>query len=407
MLGSLSKRLEDLSLVQRERLAYIDFRLYFFGEIGRPDLIERFGVAPAGATRDLALYREIAPHNITFDGSNKIYRIRQEFSPLFEHASLRVLSALSLGFGDGVNGSMQALLPCESPAALSIPKMDVLATICRGIHAKRPVAIRYYSMSSGESERVIVPFALVDTGMRWHVPLIARVESFGISSSPASKHQHCSTRSHKPTNDRITTSSGRASSGWISCRTRALSGPILSRWTIVDATLIHAPSSSKNQDGKRDPKMHQTKKGNQYYFGMKAHIGVDDESGLVHSVVGTAATVADVTQVDKLLHGDENVVCADAGYTGVEKRSEHADREGQGASASEGRAPVSRDQAAVRLHQGTFPRAGEEHCTTGDAVCPVEPMDGPPTFAGKRRRGAPVMRKMAVARCSRRLKAPK
>ena len=101
MLGSLSKRLEDLSLVQRERLAYIDFRLYFFGEIGRPDLIERFGVAPAGATRDLALYREIAPHNITFDGSNKIYRIGQEFSPLFEHASLRVLSALSLGFGDG------------------------------------------------------------------------------------------------------------------------------------------------------------------------------------------------------------------------------------------------------------------------------------------------------------------
>lgn len=77
MLGSLSKRLEDLSLVQRERLAYIDFRLYFFGEIGRPDLIERFGVAPAGATRDLALYREIAPHNITFDGSNKIYRIGQ------------------------------------------------------------------------------------------------------------------------------------------------------------------------------------------------------------------------------------------------------------------------------------------------------------------------------------------
>src|SRR3546814_997704 len=73
--------------------------------------------------------------------------------------------------------------------------------------------------------------------------------------------------------------------------------------------------------------MHQSKKGNQYYFGMKAHIGVDDESGLVHSVVGTAANVADITQVDKLLHGDENVVCADAGYTGVEKRPEHAGRE--------------------------------------------------------------------------------
>ncbi|QLC74621.1 IS5 family transposase [Pseudomonas sp. LPB0260] len=103
-------------------------------------------------------------------------------------------------------------------------------------------------------------------------------------------------------------------------------GLSLRQGTIVDATLIHAPSSTKNKDGKRDPEMHQTKKGNQYYFGMKAHIGVDDESGLVHSVVGTAANVADVTLVDRLLHGDENVVCADAGYTGVEKRAEHAGR---------------------------------------------------------------------------------
>ncbi|MEB0048926.1 transposase, partial [Pseudomonas sp. Dout3] len=69
--------------------------------------------------------------------------------------------------------------------------------------------------------------------------------------------------------------------------------------------IIHAPSSTKNKDGKRDPEMHQTKKGIQYFFGMKAHIGVDAESGLVHSVVGTAANVADVTQVDKLLHGEE------------------------------------------------------------------------------------------------------
>ena len=104
-------------------------------------------------------------------------------------------------------------------------------------------------------------------------------------------------------------------------------GLSLRQGTIVDATLINAPSSTKNKEGKRDPEMHQTKKGNQYYFGMKAHIGVDDESGLVHSVVGTAANVADVTQVDKLLHGEENVVCADAGYTGVEKRAEHDGRE--------------------------------------------------------------------------------
>jgi IS5 family transposase len=103
-------------------------------------------------------------------------------------------------------------------------------------------------------------------------------------------------------------------------------GLSLRQGTIVDATLIHAPSSTKSKDGKRDPQMHQTKKGNPYYFGAKAHIGVDDESVLVHSVVVTAANVADVTQVDKLLHGTENVVCADAGYTGVEKREEHAGR---------------------------------------------------------------------------------
>lgn len=104
-------------------------------------------------------------------------------------------------------------------------------------------------------------------------------------------------------------------------------GLSLRQGTIVDATLINAPSSTKNKDGKRDPDMHQAKKGNQYYFSMKAHIGVDEESGLVHSVVGTAANVADVTQVDKLLHGEENMVGADAGYTGVEKRPEHEGRE--------------------------------------------------------------------------------
>ncbi len=163
------QRVESLNHAQRERLAYIDFRLYFIGEIGRPDLISRFGVAPAGATRDLALYREIAPQNIEFDGSHKIYRIGKKFAPLFEHTPQRVLSALSHGFGDGANVEASPLLPCESPATLSAPKMEILAPICRAIHVKSPVAICYHSVSSGESERVIVPFALVDSGLRWHV----------------------------------------------------------------------------------------------------------------------------------------------------------------------------------------------------------------------------------------------
>ncbi len=103
-------------------------------------------------------------------------------------------------------------------------------------------------------------------------------------------------------------------------------GLLLRQGTVVDATIIHAPSSTKNEDGKRDPEMHQTKKGNQYFFGMKSHIGVDAESGLVHSVVGTAANVAEVTQVDQLLHGEKTYVSGDAGYTGVDKRPEHQNR---------------------------------------------------------------------------------
>ena len=104
--------------------------------------------------------------------------------------------------------------------------------------------------------------------------------------------------------------------------TLADKGLMLRQGTVVDATLIAAPSSTKNQDGERDPEMHQTKKGNQWHFGMKAHIGVDADSGLVHTVVGMAANVNDVTQASALVHGEETDVFADAGYQGVAKREE-------------------------------------------------------------------------------------
>ena len=93
--------------------------------------------------------------------------------------------------------------------------------------------------------------------------------------------------------------------------------------TIVDATIIEAPSYTKNWAGERDPEMHQTKKGNQWHFGMKAHIGVDADTGIVHSMSATAANAHDVTQVPKLLHGGKTVVWGDAGYQGVHKRREN------------------------------------------------------------------------------------
>jgi IS5 family transposase len=97
-------------------------------------------------------------------------------------------------------------------------------------------------------------------------------------------------------------------------------GLMLRAGTVVDATLIAAPSSTKNAEGERDPEMKQSKKGGQWYFGMKAHIGVDADSGLVHTVRGTAGSVHDVTEANSLLHGEETVAFGDAGYQGVDKR---------------------------------------------------------------------------------------
>jgi transposase, IS5 family len=104
-------------------------------------------------------------------------------------------------------------------------------------------------------------------------------------------------------------------------------GLLIRQGTIVDATIIAAPSSTKNKRKARDPEMHQAKKGNQWHFGMKAHIGVDVASGVVHTVKGTAANEADINQMAAVLHGAEEDVFADAGYTGADKRPEHEDRD--------------------------------------------------------------------------------
>ena len=105
----------------------------------------------------------------------------------------------------------------------------------------------------------------------------------------------------------------------------AAKGLLLRHGTVVDATLIAAPSSTKNASGERDPEMKQSRKGQQWYFGMKAHIGVDAESGLVHTVRGTAGSVNDVVEANQLLHGEETKVFADAGYQGADKRPDAQD----------------------------------------------------------------------------------
>ena len=167
----------------------------------------------------------------------------------------------------------------------------------------------------------------------------------------------------------------------------ASQGHRLKTGTIVDASLIDAPSLTKNKAGSRDPEMRQTKKGNQWYFGMKAHIGVDSESGLTHTLASTPANGSDVAHACLTLHGDETEVWDDAGYQGVGKRPENRETqvdwhvamkpskrrlldkrriagsggEAQSVGADEGGAPIPVREAPLRLRQGALPRTGEEH----------------------------------------------
>ncbi len=159
--------LESLSSAQRERLAYIEFRIWFFGRVTRKDVLTRFGLATAAGTRDLALYQKLAPRNLDYTG--KAYHYLPSFTPLFRHAPERVLSALTSGFGDGDRLTTSAWLSHEVPARLNQPQPDVIATITRAIVGQYPLCLTYHSMKTGAVEREIVPHSLVDSGLRWHV----------------------------------------------------------------------------------------------------------------------------------------------------------------------------------------------------------------------------------------------
>lgn len=161
--------LSGISQAQKERLAHIDFRTYFLGEIGRGDLVARFGIGEAAATRDITLYRELVPANLEYDTKLKSYVKSESFKPLFEYSPSQVLAALSQGFGEVFIGSHKPMVRCETPAELNRPLLPVLALLTRAIYHKKVVKIQYRSIQSGLSEREIAPFVLVDNGLRWHV----------------------------------------------------------------------------------------------------------------------------------------------------------------------------------------------------------------------------------------------
>jgi hypothetical protein len=160
---------ENLSLAQRERLAFIDFNLQFFGRISRSDLINRFKTGLAASTRDFAAYREIAQANLKLDHSTKQYLRTGHFEPIFRFSAEAILQSVSKGFSDGITAAIQPSAQCFEAVQLIHPNIHIIAALMRSIHNQVACQVNYVSISSGESTRIIVPHAIINNGHRWHV----------------------------------------------------------------------------------------------------------------------------------------------------------------------------------------------------------------------------------------------
>ena len=161
--------IDSFSLAQRERIAFIDFNLQFFGKIARSDLIKRFKTGLAASTRDFAAYKEIANANLHLDHSTKQYWRTPTFEPLFQFSADSILQSVSKGFSDGITAMTQPSQQCFDAVVLIHPNVHIIAALMRCIHNAMACKVRYVSISSGESERIILPHAIVNNGHRWHV----------------------------------------------------------------------------------------------------------------------------------------------------------------------------------------------------------------------------------------------
>ncbi|HBY85868.1 MAG TPA: WYL domain-containing protein [Colwellia sp.] len=161
--------LDELNYAQRERLAYIDFCLEYHGQIARADLIQRFKTGLASCSRDLSLYREIAPKNAVLKHETKKYLRSEEFVSVFDHDSESILTALSKGFGDGISQQLESSNICFDAIRLVHPDSIVVGALMRAIHSGSAIKCKYESLSSGTTTRTILPHAIVNNGHRWHV----------------------------------------------------------------------------------------------------------------------------------------------------------------------------------------------------------------------------------------------
>ena len=161
--------LDSYTHAQKERLAFIDFSLQYFGQVARADLIQRFRTGLAASTRDLTSYREIAPQNLELLHQTKSYHRTDAFKPVFEHNPEAILTGLCRGFGDGLSNGVHPSEYCIEATSLVHPKSEVVATLMRAINSQQAISCDYVSLSSGKTKREIVPHALVNNGHRWHV----------------------------------------------------------------------------------------------------------------------------------------------------------------------------------------------------------------------------------------------
>lgn len=164
-----SESLLSLTQAQRDRLAFVDLRLRFVGEIRRQDLMTRFGIQMAAATRDLAQYKELAAGNLEYDTRSKVYVRGTWFRPLFAFPAGRVLTWLSESYGDGEPLQWKSIVSWEAANLPGRINLELLSVLTRAIHQGSAVEISYRALSSGRTTREIVPFALADNGLRWHV----------------------------------------------------------------------------------------------------------------------------------------------------------------------------------------------------------------------------------------------
>jgi predicted DNA-binding transcriptional regulator YafY len=162
-------KLSKTGFAQRQRLAFIDFLLMFKGVLSRSDLTTKFEMGMANATRDIALYRELAPNNVTFDNKERTYLQSSSYQSLFSYDARKTLTKLANNISNGFDGVMEVAFPVDAPMQLNVPDINIVAKLVQAVLNKKAVSIIYTSLSSGSKPREIIPHTIVDNGLRWHV----------------------------------------------------------------------------------------------------------------------------------------------------------------------------------------------------------------------------------------------